>query len=201
MNSITSPYSNKVKPNCVFFSFPGPAINPLHQPSELVISEPLPKHQNISSLIWVWWDKDLANEPFKDMSMERVRVRAEEFRESKVRLWMSQFWFSLEFFSQKFFWKLSTFHGYKGIYSRIREEYEKSFFFYKTKAFWRLSLVSEMSREITARPDYTFCSVVLQLSWPFSFLHASHVWHFVELLVTSHSRDLVARNLLNAHTL
>ena len=61
----------------------------------------------------------MANEPFKDMSMERVRVRAEEFRESKVRLWMSQFWFSLEFFSQNFFWKLSTFHGYKGIYSRV----------------------------------------------------------------------------------
>ena len=25
-------------------------------------------------------------------------------------------------------WKLSTFHGYKGIYSSVREECEKSFF-------------------------------------------------------------------------
>ena len=72
--------SNRVTPNLVFFSFSDPAISPLHQPSKLVISELLPKHPNTSSLIWVWWDKDLANVPLKDMSMKRVRV--EEFRES-----------------------------------------------------------------------------------------------------------------------
>ena len=34
--------------------------------------------------------------------------------------------------SLKILWKLSTFRGYKGIYSRVREEFEKSFF-YKTR--------------------------------------------------------------------
>ena len=66
--------------NLVFSSLPDPAISPLHQPNELVISELLPKHQNTLSLIWVWRDKDLENVPLKDMSMERVRV--EEFGES-----------------------------------------------------------------------------------------------------------------------
>ena len=38
--------------------------------------------QNTSSLILVWWDKDLANVPLKDITMETVRV--EEFGESNV---------------------------------------------------------------------------------------------------------------------
>ena len=70
-----------VKPNSVFFNFSDPAITLLHQPNELVISELLPKYQNTFSLIWVWWENDLANELLKGMSMERVRV--EEFVESK----------------------------------------------------------------------------------------------------------------------
>ena len=41
---------------------------------------------------------------------------------------MSQSWFSLGFFSQNSLWKLSTFRRYMGIYSRVREECEKSFF-------------------------------------------------------------------------
>ena len=73
--------SHKVKPNRVFFSFPNSTISPLLQPNELVISELLPKHQIISSQLWVWWDKDLDNEPLKGMSLERVRV--EEFENQK----------------------------------------------------------------------------------------------------------------------
>ena len=46
-----------------------------------------------------------------------------------IRLWMSQSCFSLEFLSQNALWKLSTFRGYKGIYSRVRGECEKSFFY------------------------------------------------------------------------
>ena len=41
-----------------------------------------------------------------------------------LKLWMSQSWFSLGFLSQKF---SLEFHGYKGIYSSVREESEKSF--------------------------------------------------------------------------
>ena len=35
-------------------------------------------------------------------------------------------YFSLGFLSQNSLWKLSTFHGYKGIYSRVYEECEES---------------------------------------------------------------------------
>ena len=58
--------------------------------------------------------------------MERVRVG--EFKKSNIRLWMNQSYCSLGFLSQKSLWKLSTFCGYKGIYSRACEECEKSFF-------------------------------------------------------------------------
>ena len=100
---------------------------------------------------------------------------------------MSQSWFYLGFISQNSLWKLSTFCGYKCIYSSVCEECEKSIFWpdYHFLA----------SREITNWPDYHFCPIVLQLSWPFSFLHASHEWHFGELPVVSHSQDPVMRNL------
>ena len=39
---------------------------------------------------------------------------------------MSQSCFSLGFLSQNSLWKLSTFHGYKSIYSRVYEESEES---------------------------------------------------------------------------
>ena len=55
--------------------------------------------------------------------------------------------------------------------------------------------------QVASFTDYPFCPVVLQLSWPFSFLYASHVWHFGESLVASHSWVLVAKILLIAHTL
>ena len=42
------------------------------------------------------------------------------------RLWMSQSCFSLGFLSQNSLWKLSTFRGYKGIYSRVYKECQES---------------------------------------------------------------------------
>ena len=39
---------------------------------------------------------------------------------------MSQSCFSLGFLSQNSLWKLSTFHGYKGIYSMVYQECEES---------------------------------------------------------------------------
>ena len=113
---------------------------------------------------------------------------------------MSQSWFSLGFLSQNSLWKLSTFREYKGIYSKVREECEKSFFCkigHFGDSFSRLEWVVSLSRKTTIRPDYTFCLVVLQLSWPFSFLHTSHMWHFGKLLVVRSNHE----NLLNAHTL
>ena len=65
----------------------------------------------------------------------------------------------------------------------------------------RLGRVASSSCEITNWLNYTFCPIMLQLSWPFNFLHASHIWHSSESLVASQSRVLVARMTLNAHTL
>ena len=41
---------------------------------------------------------------------------------------MSQSCFSLGFLSQNSLWKLSTFRGYKGIYSKVCDKCEKTFF-------------------------------------------------------------------------
>ena len=112
---------------------------------------------------------------------------------------MSQSCFSLEFLFQNFLWKLFTFRGYKGIYSRVCEECEK-IFFCKTMCSGD-SFTTGISREITARLDCHFCPVVFQLSWTFSFLYALHVWHVSELSIASHSWDLIIRTFLNVHTL
>ena len=111
---------------------------------------------------------------------------------------MSQSWFSLGFLSQNSLWKLSTLCGYKGIYSSVCEECEKSIFCkigHSDNLALRLVPATSFSREKTNLLDCHFFPVVLQLSWPFNFLHASHVWNFGELPVASHSRDLVTRNL------
>ena len=77
-------------------------------------------------------------------------------RIKNIRLWMRQSCCSLGFLSQNSLWKYSTFHGYKGIYSRVREEYEKTFFC-KTGCLGD-SLAIGMSREITTKPDCHFLS-------------------------------------------
>ena len=56
-----------------------------------------------------------------------------------------------------------------------------------------LGWVASSSCEITNWPNYAFCPVVLQLSWLFNFLHASHLWHF--------GKSSVVKMLLIAHTL
>ena len=87
-------------------------------------------------------------------------------------------------------WKFSTFRGYKGIYSGVCKECEKSVFIqigHSGDSVSWVEQVARLSRELTAWPDYIFCLVVLQLSWPFSSLHASHVCHFGDLLVARSS--------------
>ena len=118
---------NRVTPNLVFSSLPDPTITYCINQNELVPFELLPKHQNTFSQIWVWWDKDLA----KCTSQWYVNGEGESrgiWKIKRWRLWMSQSCFSLGFLSQNSLWKLSTFYGYKGIYSRVYEECEKSFF-------------------------------------------------------------------------
>ena len=115
---------------------------------------------------------------------------------------MSQFCFSLGFLFQNSLWNLSTFRVYKGIYSGVCEECEKSVFIqtgHSGNSVLQVEQVASLCRELTGWSDCTFCPVVLQLSWPFSSLHASHVCHFSDLPVASQSWDPVAR-LLCMHT-
>ena len=100
---------------------------------------------------------------------------------------MSQSYFSLGFLFQNYLWKLFTFCGYKGIYSRVCEECEKSVFiqtWHSGDLVLLVEQVASLSCKLTIWWDYTFCTVVLQLSWPFISLHASHVCHFGDLSVT-----------------
>ena len=119
-------------------------------------------------------------------------------------MWISQFCFSLGFLSQNSLWKFSTFHGYKGIYSSVCKEWEKSIFIqtgYSGDSILWLEWVASLSRELIVWPDCIFCLVVLQLSWSFSSLHTLHVCHFGNLPVMSQSRDPIVRLLLSTHNL
>ena len=118
---------------------------------------------------------------------------------------MNQSCCSLGFISQNSLWKLFTFHGYKGIYSKVWERMWKVIFFAKQGALvsdLRLGWVVSSNRQLIEWPYciffffFFFCSVVIYLSWHFNFLHAPHVWHFWR--VTTH--ESVARVLL-MHTL
>ena len=101
---------------------------------------------------------------------------------------MSQSWFSLGLLYQNSLWKLSTFLGYKGIYSRVCEECEKSFFCKIGHS--GDSLVSGMSREFELQDNYQarlyFLScnalVVVTLQLPACFTLMAIWW--VDSLVT-----------------
>ena len=79
---------------------------------------------------------------------------------------------SILFFSQNSLWKLSTFRGYKG-YLYWSENGMRRVKFFKTELAGglasRLDWVASSSCELTERQGWTFCPVVLQLSWLFIF--------------------------------
>ena len=95
---------------------------------------------------------------------------------------MSQFCFSLGFLSQNSLLKLSTFCGYKGIYSRVYEECEESVTTKQGNVATRLCDWNESRANYLARLRVLSCSatvgVTLQLP-----LHASHVCHSGDLPV------------------
>ena len=65
---------------------------------------------------------------------------------------MNQSCFSLGFLSQNSLWKLSTFRGYKGIYSSVYEECEKSVFIqtgHSGDSVSQVERVASLSRELT----------------------------------------------------
>ena len=85
---------------------------------------------------------------------------------------MSQSCFSLGFLSQYSFWKLSTIRGYKGylylyVFGMRRVSFSK-IELASGLASW-LDWAASSNREVTKRLDWTFCPIVLQLAWRFSF--------------------------------
>ena len=108
---------------------------------------------------------------------------------------MSQSCFSLEFFSQNSLWKLSTFRGYKGylywcVFGMRRVNFSK------IKLVGDLALglnwVVSSSHELTESLNWSFCPVVLQLAWLFSF---STCFTRVHPLAACKPRDPVSHTL------
>ena len=84
---------------------------------ELVLSWIASQTPRTFLLLWIWWGKDLVYDPLMGMTMEDESWGIWGIK--CIRLWMNQSYFSLGFLSQNSLWKLSTFHEYKGIYSKV----------------------------------------------------------------------------------
>ena len=66
--------------------------------------------------------------------------------------------------SQNSLWKLFTFRGNKGIYNKVCDECEKSYFCiigHSGDSVSQVERVASLSCELIARPNYTFCPVML----------------------------------------
>ena len=101
---------------------------------------------------------------------------------------MSQSCFSLGFLSQNSLWRLSTFRGYKGIYSRVYEECQESVTTKQDVLVIRACNWNESRANYLAKLEVlsynATAGMTLQL-----LLHASHVCHFGDLAVASQSQD------------
>ena len=117
---------------------------------------------------------------------------------------MGQSCFSLGFLPQYSLWKLSIFCGYEGyLYLCVFEMRRVSFS--KTELAGSLALrldwAASSSCELTEWPVWTFCPVVLQLAWRFSFF--AYLAR-VQLLVACKLRathEVQSRVLANLHKL
>ena len=91
---------------------------------------------------------------------------------------MSQSCFSLGFLSQNSLWKLSTFRGYRRIYSRVYEEWEKSCF---NQTGHSGDSTSQLERVVSQSRDPVSRFLWLHTSWVFFThshtqpLHKSHL--------------------------
>ena len=118
--------------------------------------------------------------------------------------------FSLGFLSQNSLWKLSTFPGYKGIYSSVCEKCDKLVFIqigYSGDSASQLEQVASLCCELTAWLDYTFLScsapAVVTLQFPACYTRVP-LWRLASRKsVTRSSREtpLIAHILSFLHTL
>ena len=107
---------------------------------------------------------------------------------------MSQSCFSLRFISQNSLWKLSIFRGYKGyLYWSEKGMRRVSFFI----TVWigdlasRLDWVASPSRELIEWPVWTFCPIMLQLAWRFSFFACFTSVHLLATCKLRASREFL----------
>ena len=99
---------------------------------------------------------------------------------------MSQSCFSLGFLFQNSLWKLSTFCGYKGIYSRVCMKCEE---LVTTKQNVLTTQVHDWNKSranCLAKLEVLSCSAIAGVTLQLP-LHASHVCHSSDLLVVSQS--------------
>ena len=79
--------------------------------------------------------------------------------------------------------------------------------FHQNRTFWRLNPTTGTSRELTTWPNWNFCPIVLQLSWPFNslacFTRVPLWWLASHESVVRFSREtpLIAHILSFLHTL
>ena len=113
---------------------------------------------------------------------------------------MSQSCFSLGFLSQIFLWKLSTFCGYKGIYSRVYEECERLVFIKQDILATRPRDWNKSRANFLARLKVYSCSTLAGVTFQLP-LHASHVCHSGDLpVVRLASREIQSWDSIELHT-
>ena len=116
---------------------------------------------------------------------------------------MSQSCFSLGFLSQNSLRKLSIFRGYKG-YLYWSEKGMQRVCFSITE--WtndlasRLDWVASPSCKPTKWPNWTFCPVVLQLAWQFSFFACFTCVHLLTACKLWATREIQPRVLTSMHS-
>ena len=116
---------------------------------------------------------------------------------------MNQSCFFLGFHSQNSFWKLSQYRGYKGIYIVGWEGMWKVSFSitgWTSDLVSRLDWVTSPSRKLTEWPDNTFCPIVLQLAWWFSFCACFTRVHLLAAWKLRATREIQPRVLTSLHS-
>ena len=116
---------------------------------------------------------------------------------------MSQSCFSLEFFSQNSLWNLSTFRGYKGYLYWSEKGMRRVCFFiieWIGDLASQLDWVTSPSRKLTEWPDNTFCPIVLQLAWWFSFCACFTRVHFLAAWKLRATREIQPRVPTSLHS-
>ena len=120
-----------------------------------------------------------------------------------MRLWISQSYFSLGFLSQNSLSKLSTFRGYKGIYSRVYEECERLVFIKQGILATQPRDWNESWANCLARLEVLSCSApaIVTLQLPY-MLHTCATFGDLPVMRSSHEALLECTHIeFSSHSL